>query len=59
MSKEHDITKRVTGVIKAGDKLVQDLEKDVGQIIMAVNGVKELLGDIKSKIQRTDDKEGV
>jgi hypothetical protein len=56
MSKEYDVTKRVTRVVKAGDKLVHDLEKDVGQIIMAVDGVKELLGDIKNKIQGTGDK---
>jgi hypothetical protein len=56
MPKEHDITKRVTQVIKAGDKLVQDIEKDIGQIVMAVNSVKETLSDIRSKFKRTDDK---
>jgi len=56
MSKEHDITKRVTQVIKAGDKLAQDVKKDIGQLIMAVDGVKETLGDIRNKIKGTDDK---
>jgi len=56
MPKEYDVTKKVTRVIKAGDKLVHDLEKDVGQIVMAVNGVKELLSDIKNKLQGADGK---
>ena len=55
MSKEKEITQKITRAIKAGDKLVQDIQKDVGQIIAAVNGVKEIFDDIKNKFKGPED----
>ena len=59
MSKEKDITKNITRVVKAGDKLLQDIERDVGQVIVAVNAVKEVISDIKNKFKGPDDKKEV
>ena len=59
MSKESEVTKRITRAVKAGDKLVQDVQRDIGQIISAANGVKEIFDDIKNKFKRPDDKKEV
>jgi hypothetical protein len=56
MSKESETTKKVTQLIKAGDKLVQDVQRDVGQVIMAVDGIKAMLGDIRNKFKESDGK---
>jgi len=53
--KESEVTKRVTRAVKAGDKLVQDVKKDIGQLVAAVNGVKEIFDDIKDKLKGPDD----
>lgn len=55
MAKESGVTKKITRAIKAGDKLVQDIQRDVGQVIAAVNGVKEIFDDIKNKFKGPDD----
>ena len=55
MAKESELTKRITRAMKAGDKLVQDVRRDVGQILTAASGVKEIVDDIKNKFKRTDD----
>lgn len=55
MSKESEVTKRITRAVKAGDKLVQDIQRDIGQIISAANGVKEIFDDIKNKFKEPDD----
>ena len=55
MSKEKDITKNITRVVKAGDKLLQDIERDVGQVIVAVNAVKEVISDIKNRFKGKND----
>ena len=44
-NQELEITKRVTRVIKSGDKLIRDVRHDVGQIITAGIGVKEIISD--------------
>ena len=56
MSKEKEIAKNITRVVKAGDKLLRDIERDVGQVIVAVNAVKEVISDIKNKFKGPDDK---
>ena len=55
MAKESELTKRITRAVKAGDKLVQDVRRDVGQILVAADGVKEIIADLKSKFKRPDD----
>lgn len=59
MAKESEVTKRITRAVKAGDKLIQDVQRDVGQVIAAVNGVKEIFEDIKDKSKGPDDKQEV
>ena len=59
MAKESEVTKRITSAVKAGDKLVQDIKKDIGQLIVAANGVKEIFDDIKKNFKGPDDKKGV
>jgi len=55
MAKESELTKRITGAVKAGDKLVQDVKRDVGQLLVAASGVKEVVDDIKNKLKGTGD----
>ena len=55
MAKESELTKRITRAMKAGDKLVQDVKRDVGQILVATNGVKEIVDDIKNRFKGKDD----
>jgi hypothetical protein len=57
MPKESEVAKRITRAVKAGDKLVKDIQRDIGQLIAAANGVKEIFGDIKNKLKGPDDKE--
>lgn len=59
MAKESEVTKRITRAVKAGDKLVQDVQRDIGQIISAANGVKEIFDDIKNKFKGPDDSQEV
>jgi len=55
MAKESELTKRITRAVKAGDKLVQDVKRDVSQILVAASGVKETIDDIKNKFRGTGD----
>ena len=55
MAKESELTRRITKAVKAGDKLVQDVQRDVGQILVAANGVKETFINIKNALKRPDD----
>jgi hypothetical protein len=57
MSKDSEIIKRVTGMMKAGDKLVQDIKKDVGKVIVAANELKQLIDEARDKFKGPDDKE--
>lgn len=59
MSKESEVTKRITRAVKAGDKLLQDIQRDVGQIVAACQGVKEIFDDIKDKFKGPDDSQEV
>ena len=55
MAKESELTKKITRAMKAGDKLVQDVRRDVSQILAAANGVKEIVDDIKNRFKGKDD----
>jgi len=57
--KESELTRRITSAVKAGDKLVQDVRRDIGQIVVAANGVKAIIDDIKNKFKRPDDSQEV
>lgn len=52
---EKDLTKDLTKLIKRGDKLVRDVEKDIVEIIGAVSKVKATILDLKNKIQKPED----
>jgi hypothetical protein len=49
LSKESDITKKVTNLLKAGDKLVQDVQRDIGKLAAAANSMKKTMDDIKER----------
>jgi hypothetical protein len=53
-NQELEITKRVTRVIKSGDKLVRDVRHDVEQMIVEGIGVKNLISDFMNRIQGKD-----
>lgn len=59
MAKESEISRRITRAVKTGDKLVQDIKRDIGQLLAAANGVKEIFDEIKNKLQDPDDKKEV
>jgi len=46
MAKESELTRRITRVVKASDKLVQDIQRDAGQILVAANRTKEVINSI-------------
>lgn len=54
MPKEKEITQRITRVIKAGDKLIQDVQRDVGQVVGALNAAKETINDIKNRFKQKE-----
>jgi hypothetical protein len=59
MSKESETSKKFTRAIKAVDKLVQDVKRDIAEIISGAAEVKELLQNIKDNPKPPDDrKEG-
>lgn len=39
---EMDVTKKITAVIKAGDKLVQDVRKDVKQLKDSISTIRDI-----------------
>lgn len=51
MPKEKEITQKITKLIKAGDKLVQDAQRDIGQLMAAANSMKETIDDIKDRFE--------
>jgi phosphoglycolate phosphatase-like HAD superfamily hydrolase len=55
MPEESEKSRRVTKAIKAVDKLVRDVREDVDDILLAADGVKELLTDLKDKFKKGDD----
>lgn len=55
MAGEKEISKRIIRLVQKGDKLVQDIEKDVGQLIAAAGGVKDIISDIKNRLKGPDD----
>lgn len=56
MPKESETSKKLTKAIKAVDKLVQDIKRDVGEVISGAAEVKELFQNIKEKPKPPDDK---
>lgn len=50
-NQELEITKRITRVLKSGDKLIRDVRDDIGQIVVAGIGVKEVITDLKNKFK--------
>jgi hypothetical protein len=55
MAGETEFSQRVIRVIQRGDKLVRDVRRDVGQLLAAAGGVKEILSDIKDNLRGQDD----
>lgn len=55
MAKESELTRRITRAVKAGDKLVQDVRRDVGQIAAAANGVKEAINEVRNRFKGKGD----
>lgn len=51
MPAEKEISKKIIRVVKAGDKLVQDVQRDMAQLMAAASGVKEIISDIKDKFK--------
>jgi hypothetical protein len=47
MPQESEISKKLTRAIKASDKLVQDIKKDVGHLIACGKAVKEVFEDLR------------
>jgi len=56
MAKESELTKRITRTLKAGDKLVQDIKTDIGQIIGAANELKQLIDEARDKFKGPDNR---
>ena len=52
---EKELSRNLTRMVKGADKLIRDVEKDIGQIISAMSGVKETLLDLKDKITKSED----
>jgi hypothetical protein len=59
MPKESETSKKLTRGIKAVDRLVQDLKRDVAEIISGATEVKELFQNIKENPKPPDDKKEV
>jgi hypothetical protein len=59
MPKESETSKKFTRGIKAVDKLVQDLKRDVADIISGAAEVKEVLENLKQHPKPPDDKKDV
>jgi hypothetical protein len=57
MAKESEITKSITRTLKAGDKLVQDVQRDIGQLLAAADAFKQLIDQAKERFKGPDDKE--
>jgi hypothetical protein len=57
MSKDSEVTKRMTKAMKSVDKLVRDVREDIGGVLLAMEGIKELVDDIKDKFKGSDHKE--
>jgi hypothetical protein len=55
MAGDSEITKRMTRLMKSGDKLIQDIKRDAGQLLAAANGVKEIITDIKNNLKEPKD----
>jgi len=55
VAKESELTRSITRAVKAGDKLFQDVRRDIGQIVVAANGVKGVIDDIKNKFKGSGD----
>ena len=55
MPEESESSRRITKAIKAVDKLVRDVREDIDDILLAAEGVKELLADLKDKFKKRDD----
>jgi hypothetical protein len=55
MAGDSEITKRMTRLMKSGDKLIQDIKRDAGQLLAAANGVKEIITDIKNNLKGPKD----
>lgn len=54
---EKDLTKNLTKLIQRGDKLIRDVEKDIGEIMGAVSSVKATILELKNRIKKPDDGE--
>jgi len=52
---EKDLTKNITRVIKQADKLIRDIEKDIGEIMDAMSSVKGTILEIKNRLQKPED----
>lgn len=52
---EKDLTKNLTELIKRGDKLIRDVEKDIGEILGVVTTMKGTIADIKKRFTKPDD----
>lgn len=52
---EKDLTKNITRVVKRADKLIRDVEKDIGEIMGAVSSVKATILEIKNRLQKPED----
>lgn len=52
---EKELTKKLTNLIKSGDKLVQDIEQDIGKIVGAYSDLKETITNIKNTLQKPKD----
>lgn len=52
---EKDLTKNLTKLIQRGDKLIRDVEKDIGEIMGAVSSVKATILELKNRIKKPED----
>ena len=50
-----ELGKRLTGIIKAGDKLVSDMRKDAKEFLDAWRGIKDALDALKREETDADD----
>jgi hypothetical protein len=55
MPKESETSRKIIAAVKAGDKLVQDIKKDAGLIVLAT---KELGGIFKEFLGKKDNQGG-
>ena len=57
MPKESELSKRLTGTIKAVDTLIHDLQTGLAHIISTGSELKRIVGEVKEKFKGPDDKQ--